>query len=238
MASSASLDWGNHMHTHHVERPPTTGRHIAFEIASGITAAAGITIAIVRHLYLATVFTLVTIAVFGLGYPLLITAAAQVLFPRQANGSLVERNGHAIGSRLIGQPFSGPGYFWSRPSAAGRGYDAAASGGSNLGPTSAALISRVAADRQQLSATNPAAPVPIELVTTSASGLDPHISPAGADFQVPRVAEARGVDEGAVRQMVAEMTESRQFGILGEPRVNVLMLNLALDQRYPISANR
>ena len=143
---------------------------------------------IVRQLYVAALFTLVTTAVFGLGYPMLVTGAAQLLFPRQANGSLVERNGETIGSSLIAQPFSTAGYFWSRPSAAGKGYDATASSGSNLGPTSAALVSRVAADRERLSVTNPTVPVPIELVTTSASGLDPHLSPAAADFQVPRVA--------------------------------------------------
>ncbi len=195
-------------------------------------------ISIVRQLYVATVFTLVTTAIFGGGYPLLVTAAAGLLFPRQANGSLVESNGRAIGSSLIAQPFSTAGYFRPRPSAAGTGYDAAASSGSNLGPTSEALVSRVAADRRRLAGTNHAAAVPIELVTTSASGLDPHLSPAGADFQVPRVASEREVDEVALRQLIAEMTEPRQLGILGEPRVNVLMLNLALDERYPRSAKR
>jgi len=226
------------MHTHYVERGSITGRQIAFEVAAHITAGVGIMINIVRQLYVATLFTLVTTAVFGLGYPMLVTGAAQRLFPRQANGSLVARNGEAVGSSLIAQPFSRAGYFWSRPSAAGKGYDATASSGSNLGPTSAALISRVAADRERVSLTNPTVAVPIELVTTSASGLDPHLSPAAADFQVPRVANERGVSEAAVRQLVTGMTEPRQLGILGEPRVNVLLLNLALDERYPRSANR
>ncbi len=226
------------MRTYDVERQPITGRQIAFEMASQITAGVSIMIDIVRHLYVAALFTVVTTAVFGLAYPLLVTGAAQVLFPLQANGSLVERNGQAIGSSLIAQPFSTAGYFWSRPSAAGKGYDAASSGGSNFGPTSAALVSRVASDRQRIAVTNPTVPVPIELVTASASGLDPHLSPAGADFQVPRVARERGVDEAVLRQLITEMTEPRQFGILGEPRVNVLRLNLALDERYPRSAKR
>jgi K+-transporting ATPase ATPase C chain len=186
----------------------------------------------------AALFTLATTAVCGIAYPLLVTGAAQVMFPSQANGSLVEWNGHPVGSRLIGQTFSGPGYFWPRPSAAGTGYDAAASGGSNLGPTSGALVTRVAAERDRLTATNPAVAVPVELVTTSASGLDPHLSPAGADFQVPRIARERGIPESSVRQLVTEMIEPRQFGLLGEPRVNVLLLNLALEERYPRSANR
>ena len=226
------------MRTYSVERAPMTGRHIAFEIASQITAGVSIMINIARQLYVATLFTLITTAVFGLGYPMLVTGAAQLLFPLQANGSLVEENGRTVGSSLIAQPFSTAGYFWSRPSAAGKGYDAASSGGSNLGPTSAALRSRVAADRQRLADTNPTVPVPVELVTTSASGLDPHLSPAGADFQVPRVARERGVDEAVLRHLIADMAEPRQFGILGEPRVNVLMLNLALDERYPKSAKR
>jgi K+-transporting ATPase ATPase C chain len=226
------------MHTHYVERESITGRQVAFEVAARITAGVGIMINVVRQLYVATLFTVVTTVVFGLGYPMLVTGAAQLLFPRQANGSLVERNGETVGSSLIAQPFSTAGYFWSRPSAAGKGYDATASSGSNLGPTSAALISRVAADRERIALTNPTVAVPIELVTTSASGLDPHLSPAGADFQVPRVARERGLSEAVVRQLVTEMTEPRQFGILGEPRVNVLLLNLALDERYPRSANR
>ena len=226
------------MPTYHVQRGSTTGRQMAFEAAAGITAGVSVMINLVRQLYVAALFTLVTTAVFGLGYPLLVTGAAQLLFPLQANGSLVERHGGTIGSRLIGQPFSRAGYFWPRPSAAGRGYDAAASGGSNLGPTSAALVSRVASDRERLSLTNPIVAVPIELVTTSASGLDPHLSLAAADFQVPRVARERAVDEPALRQLVSDMTEGYQFGILGEPRVNVLLLNLALDERYPRSANR
>ena len=226
------------MHTHYVERESITGRQIAFEIAAHITSAVGIMINVVRQLYVATLFTLVTTAVFGLGYPMLVTGAAQLLLPRQANGSLVERNGKTVGSSLIAQPFSRAGSFWSRPSAAGRGYDATASSGSNLGPTSAALISRVAADRERIALTNPTVAVPIELVTTSASGLDPHLSPAAVDFQVPRVAKERGVSEAVVRQLVTGMTEPRQLGILGEPRVNVLLLNLALDERYPRSANR
>jgi len=221
-----------------VEREAITGRQIAVETAAEIIAGVSIMIDIVRQLYVATLFTLVTTAVFGLGYPMLVTAAAQLLFPRQANGSLLQRDGETIGSSLIGQPFSTAGYFWPRPSAAGKGYDATASSGSNLGPTSAALVSRVAADRERLSITNPTVAVPIELVTTSASGLDPHLSPAAAEFQVPRVARERGVDEAVLRQLVTGMTEARQFGILGEPRVNVLLLNVALDQRYPRSANR
>jgi len=226
------------MHTHYVAHESVNDRQTAFEIASRITAGVGVTITIVRQLSVAVLFTLVTTAVFGLAYPLLVTGAAQLLFPRQANGSLVERNGETVGSSLIAQPFSTAGYFWSRPSAAGKGYDATASGGSNLGPTSAALVRRVASDRERLALSNPTVPVPIELVTTSASGLDPHLSPATADFQVPRVAAERGLDQRVVRQLVSDMTEPRQFGVLGEPRVNVLLLNLALDQHYPRSAKR
>ena len=227
------------MTTERAEWPAIAGRRIAFEIASQLTMGVSIMVTAVRHLYVATIFTVVTTALLGLGYPLFVTAAAQFLFPFQANGSLVTQDGHVAGSILIGQPFTGAGYFWPRPSAAGQnGYDATASGGSNLGPLSAALVSRVAAERARLAATNPGVPVPIELVTTSASGLDPHLSPAGATFQVPRVARERGLDEGAVSQLVAHMTEPRQFGILGEPRVNVLMLNRALDELYSESAKR
>lgn len=168
----------------------------------------------------------------GLIYPLIMTGLAQALFPRQANGSLIIRDGNAIGSALIGQPFDDPKYFWGRPSGtAPFPYNAAASGGSNLGPTNPALIAAVKARVAALRAADPgnAAAVPVELVTASASGLDPEISPAAADYQVGRVARARGLPPGIVRKLVAEHTEARQFGILGEPRVNVLRLNLALD---------
>ena len=226
------------MRTYHFESPALNGRQLGFEVASRITASVGIMINLVRQLYVATAFTIVTTIGLGLVYPLAVTGASQLLFPAQANGSLVERHGRPVGSRLIGQTFSGSDYFWSRPSAAGKGHDATASGGSNLGPTSAVLVSRVAAERERLAATNPMTPVPIELVTTSASGLDPHLSPAGAEFQVPRIARERRADERAIRQLVSELTEPRQLGVLGEPRVNVLLLNLALDERYPRSANR
>jgi len=189
-----------------------------------------------KNLLIALWFTLVTTVMFGVLYPLAITGLAQVLFPYRANGQLIERNGKIVGSKIIGQSFSGPGYFHSRPSAAGTGYDATASTGSNLGPTNNTLLDRVKADVQKAQAENPSAPVPVDLVTASGSGLDPHISPAAAEFQIPRVARERKISEAELRALVQKLTEGRQFGIFGEPRVNVLELNLELDSAHPFQS--
>jgi potassium-transporting ATPase KdpC subunit len=187
-----------------------------------------------RNLIVAVLMTIVTTLILGVIYPLAITAIAQVAFPNQANGQLIERNGTVIGSRIIGQGFSSPGYFRPRPSAAGAGYDAANSAGSQLGPTNKKLVDAVTANVEAARKENPNVPVPIDLVTTSASGFDPHISPAAADFQVPRVARERGLSEADVRSLVAANTAGRQLGFLGESRVNVLELNIALDARYSV----
>ena len=189
-----------------------------------------------KHLKTAVLMTLVTTVLLGIVYPLVVTGLAQVLFRDKANGQLIMRNGQLAGSRIIGQPFTSPGYFYSRPSAAGAaGYDAGASSGSNLGPTSQKLIDRVKADVEKRQAENPGKPVPVDLVTTSASGLDPHISQAAAEFQVPRIARERGMSESDLRALIQKHTEGRTFGFLGEPGVNVLLLNLALDESRPIA---
>jgi len=185
---------------------------------------------ILRNLVVAVLMTVVTTVLLGFVYPMLVTVLAQAIFPAQANGQLIVRDGHVVGSPLIAQRFSSPQYFHPRPSAAGSGYDAANSAGSQLAPTNRMLIETISENVAAARRDNPGRPVPIDLVTASASGLDPHISPAAAEFQVPRVARARGMSEHDLRRLVLEHTEGRQWGFLGEPRVNVLELNLALDQ--------
>lgn len=187
-----------------------------------------------KHIITSILYTLVTAVLLGVAYPLVITGLAHMFFPKQAEGSLIYRaDGTLVGSRLIGQPFTGPGYFWSRPSAAGNGYDASNSSGSNYAPTNAALVSRVAATVQVLNPKGTNGPVPIDLATASASGLDPDISPAAAYYQVPRVAAERHVSEDQVKALVTAHIIPRQFGLLGEARVNVLELNLDLDKAAP-----
>jgi K+-transporting ATPase ATPase C chain len=188
-----------------------------------------------QNIRIAIWMTLVTTVIFGLLYPLAVTGLGQLFFPGQANGGLIVKNGQVVGSRLIGQPFTGNRYFHPRPSGAGSGYDpvAPSGGATNLGPTNRQLTDRVKGDIEKLRAENPGAPVPVDLVTTSGSGLDPDISPAAAEFQIPRVARARGMSPEDVRLLVAKHTQGRQFGFLGEPRVNVLELNLDLDETHP-----
>jgi len=186
-----------------------------------------------NNLRIAILFTLITTVLFGFIYPLAVTGLAQLVFPSQANGSLIVNEGRIVGSSLIGQPFSSPGYFHTRPSNAGTGYDAAQSSGSNLAPTNHLLLERVKGDAEKMRAENPRAPIPVDLVTASGSGLDPEISPAAAEFQVARVARERRMPEADLRGLVQKHTLGRQFGFLGEPRVRVLELNLDLDAVHP-----
>lgn len=190
---------------------------------------------ILKQIYPAIAITVVLTVLLGIIYPLVVTGLAQVMFPAKAAGSLIEKDGKVIGSSLIGQPFTGLGYFHSRPSAAGTGYDATASGGTNLGPTSQKLMDNIKTAADSLREENPGTPIPVDMVTASASGLDPHITPAAAEFQVPRIVKERGMTADEVRRIVREHSEGRQFGLLGEPRVNVLELNLALDKFQPKS---
>ena len=187
-----------------------------------------------RNIITATLYTIVTTIIFGLIYPFVVTGIAQVLFKDKANGQLIQQNGQLVGSRIIGQTFTGASYFHSRPSNAGNGYDAANSSGSNYAPTNKKLIDRVAGDVTTLQQDHPNTDIPVDLVTASGSGLDPHITPAAADFQVTRIARERHLTDNAVRQLIAHHTEGRQLGFLGEPRVNVLELNLDLDQTAPL----
>jgi K+-transporting ATPase ATPase C chain len=187
-----------------------------------------------KNLLVALWFTLITTVMFGVLYPLAITGLAQAFFPDRDNGQLLEKNGKVVGSRIIGQSFTGPGYFHSRPSNAGTGYDATASSGSNLGPTNKTLLERVKGDVEKARAENPNSSIPVDLVTASGSGLDPEISPAAAEFQLPRVTRERGMKEEDVRALVQKHTKGRDWGFLGEPRVNVLELNLDLDSVHPL----
>ena len=186
-----------------------------------------------KNLITAILMTVATTILLGIIYPLVVTALAQLIFPKQANGQLIQRNGKTIGSSILAQGFSSPVYFHPRPSFAGNGYDPTNTNGSQLGPTNQKLIDRIKGDVSTAHAENPNEPVPIDLVTGSASGLDPHITPAAADFQLPRVAKERGTTVDQLRALVQKHTEDRQFGFLGEPRVNVLPLNLELDERFP-----
>jgi potassium-transporting ATPase KdpC subunit len=186
-----------------------------------------------KNLVTSVLMTIATTVLLGIIYPLVVTGLSQLLFPKKANGQFIEANGKIVGSRIIGQAFTSPGYFHSRPSAAGNGYDATASNGSQWGPTNQKLVDRVKGDVAAAQAENPGTPIPIDLVTASGSGLDPEISPAAAAFQIPRIAKARGISGTQMRELVARHTENRQLGFIGEPRVNVLELNLELDKQFP-----
>jgi len=186
-----------------------------------------------KNLVTSVLMTIATTVLLGIIYPLVVTGLAQVIFPRKANGQLIQKDGKIVGSAIIGQGFSDVGYFHYRASAAGTGYDAANSAGSNLGPTNQKLIDRVKGDVASAQTDNPLTPVPIDLVTTSASGFDPHITPASAEFQLQRIARERGATVDQLRTLLSKHTEGRQLGILGERRVNVLELNLELDERFP-----
>jgi len=186
-----------------------------------------------KNLITAVLMTIATTILLGIIYPLIVTGLAQLLFPRQANGQLIHKDGKIVGSSIIGQGFTGPGYFHSRPSSAGNGYDAANSNGSQFGPTNQKLIDRVKGDVATAQADSPGALVPIDLVTASASGLDPHITPAAAEFQLTRVAKERNTSVDRLRALVTQHSEGRQLGFLGEARVNVLELNLDLDRQFP-----
>ena len=221
------------MSTHTLEPKITVGITPAVPPAPAEAVKAR-TSTLAANLRTAVLITAATTVIFGLLYPLAVTAVSQLLFPHQANGSLIEKNNQIVGSELIGQSFTGPGYFHSRPSAAGTGYDASQSSGSNLAPTNHQLIDRIKSDAAKLHAENPNMPIPIDLLTASGSGLDPEISPAAAEFQIPRIARERGVSESQVRQLIAKHTLARQFGFLGEPRVRVLELNLDLDATHPL----
>jgi K+-transporting ATPase ATPase C chain len=187
-----------------------------------------------KDLITSVLMILVLTLALGIVYPLAVWGVSQAIFPDQANGSLIVKDGKVVGSDLIGQTFTSAGYFHSRPSAAGDGYDAAASSGSNLGPTSKKLMDRIGADTDAFATENPNAKIPADLVTTSGAGLDPHITPAAAEFQVPRIAKERNMNEGDVRKIVSQFSEGRQLGFIGESRVNVLKLNLALDSQKPL----
>jgi potassium-transporting ATPase KdpC subunit len=187
-----------------------------------------------KNALIALLMTIATTLLLGIIYPLVITGLAQLFFKDKANGQLIVHNGRVVGSRIIGQAFVGSGYFHSRPSAAGNGYDAGNSNGSQLGPTNQRLIDRVKTEVANIQADNPDQPVPIDLVTASASGVDPNISPGAAAFQMPRVAKERAIGIQELQQLIVQHTEGRQLGFLGEPRVNVLELNLELDERFPV----